>query len=63
MENYNFEITAGFGTLKEIADSLRELADAIYHETSMDHGKNLSTESIDGSTVGPAGLLTHITKA
>ncbi len=63
MENYNFEITAGFGTLKEIADSLRELADAIYHETSMGHGKNLSIESIDGSTAGPAGLLTHITKA
>lgn len=46
METYQIKLT-GSGTKEAIAQSLRELADAIYHETSMGHGKNLSDETLE----------------
>ncbi len=40
MENYTIKITGG-GSREDIANALRKIADAIYHETSMGHGKNV----------------------
>lgn len=63
MEQYSFEITAGFGTLKEIADSLRELADAIHDPHSQGDGLNVDPRKIDGTEVGKACLFVQITKS
>lgn len=63
MENYSIEITAGFGTLKEIADSLRELADAIHDPHSQGDGLNVDPSKIDGTEVGKACLFVNLTQA
>lgn len=63
MENYSIEITAGFGTLKEIADSLRELADAIHHPNSNGDGKNIDPRQLEGTEFGKAGLFVNLTQA
>lgn len=63
MENYSIEITAGFGTLKEIADSLRQLANALYSETSEGDDLNVDPSKIDGTEIGKAGLFVNITQA
>jgi len=60
MKNYTIKITGG-GSRKDIANALRQIADAIYHETSMGHGMNLADEMIDESVWGKCcNLLTEI---
>lgn len=59
---YVIKIT-GSGTREDIANALRVVADAIYHETSQGHGKNLSDESIDESNWEDNILFTELKKA
>jgi len=59
MKNYSIKIT-GNGTREDIAKALREIADAVFHPTSMGHGKNLSDDSIDGAEWEDATLMTEI---
>jgi hypothetical protein len=48
---------AGSGTREDIAKELRDIADAIFHPTSMGHGKNLC---IDDEEWENPTLLTEI---
>lgn len=60
-EEYEIKISGG-GTRPEIAKALRAIADAIHHETSMGHGKNMADEMIDGAEWEDCTLLTEIKK-
>lgn len=59
MKNYTIKITGG-GSRKDISNALRKIADALYHETSIGHGKNISDDMIDGAVWEDCTLLTEI---
>lgn len=58
MNTYEIKIT-GSGTPEEIATSLRTVADAIFHPTSMGHGKNMNIDDVEWED---KTLMTEINK-